>query len=290
MPAKKKVEELLVEDSITEYFKKQLEHRQVQDVDKFISTGSTLLDYAIANRKDGGIPVGRITEISGNPSSGKSLLAYHILSNTQKMGGIGVYIDAERSAHKSFMTRMGINMDDLLVHIPLTIEDVFEYILKIIQVTKDKFPNKEKNVTIVVDSVSALQAQEDVEVANDETSRMAPEARAWSRLLRKNMAILDEGFVTIVFINQLRNNMNVSPWAEKDTTTGGKAIPFYSSVRVKLAAVGQIKEGTDKDVVGSKTEARVFKNKVAPPFRSVKFPLMHNWGVQNEQSILDYLE
>jgi recombination protein RecA len=289
MSAKKKEVEQL-EDSITEEFREELGHGEIQDVDQFVSTGSTLLDYAIANRANGGIPVGRITEISGDFSTGKSLLAYHIMANTQKMGGLAVYLDTERAASREFMVRMGINFDTLITPkiIPSTIEDVFDYIENVVKVAKLKLPNKDKPVVIVWDSVAATQAKEEVEKDNNDTSRIAPEARAMSRCLKKNINILDEGFVTIVCLNQLRTKTNVS-FGDDSITPHGKALAFYSSVRLKLKHLKQVKDIKSGRTLAVGAEARVFKNKVAPGYRNVLFPIYYDWGIQDDISILSYL-
>jgi len=288
MASKKKDVEAL-DNAMQEQFRKELGHGDIQEVDKFISTGSTLLDYAIANRVNGGIPVGRITEICGNPSSGKSLLSYHILANAQKMGGIGVYLDQERSASGPFMSRMGIDMNALIMPKvkPANIEEVFDYIEKIVKVVKLKIPNKDKPVVIVWDSVAATEAKEEVEKENTDTSRMAPEARAMSRCFKRNINILDEGFITIVCINQLRTKFNVS-FGDSDTTPGGKALPFYASVRIKLKPQKQIKDSKTGRTVGVGARAVIFKNKVAPAHREVLFPLYYDYGIQDDISILEY--
>jgi recombination protein RecA len=290
MSAKKKEIETL-ESDIQDQFKKELDHGDIKDVDKFISTGSTLLDYAISNRVNGGIPQGRIIEICGNESSGKSLLGYHILVNAQKMGGIGVYIDTERAASRSFMERIGVNFDALVTpkKIPSSIEEVFDYIEKVVKVTKEKFPNKDKPVVIVWDSVAATGPKEEAELTNEEDGRMGSAARAMSKCLRRVMEVLDEGYVTIVCINQLRAKIALS-FGDPDITPHGKSLPFYSSVRIKMTKLKQIKDIKADRTVGVMGEGKVFKNKVAPGWRTANFPVMYDSGIDDDTSLLHYLE
>ena len=192
-------------DEVFEYFKKELDADEIDKVESFISTGSTLLDYAIANKPNGGVPVGRITEIAGGEASGKSLLAYHIMANTQKRGGIAVYIDTERAVNNEFLRRMGVDTTPGRFikpkKTPGSIEEVFEYIEKVVMHTRLKFPEKNRLVTITWDSVAATPGKEELEVAYVDTPRMGTEARAMSRSLRKTMEAMDAGYVTLVCIN-----------------------------------------------------------------------------------------
>jgi len=282
------------EDSneVFEYFKKELDSFSSDKVEDFISTGSTLLDYAIANKTNGGVPVGRITEIVGREGSGKSLLAYHIMANTQKRGGIAVYIDTERAYNKEFMERMGVNTKKNFImpeQIPGSIEEVFEYVERVVMHTRLKFPEKNKIVTVIWDSVAATPGKDEIEVAHTENPRMATEARAMSRSFRKVIKALDSGFVTLVCINQLREKIGVS-FGDPDTTPHGGALPFYASVRVKLKSLKQIRDLKADRTVGVSTQAKVYKNKVGPNHRSVDFPLMYDWGVADETSWIEFMK
>jgi recombination protein RecA len=292
--SKKSNKESNVQDELSDFLTKELGSSSEDKVEKFISTGSTLLDYAIANRTDGGIPVGRITEICGNEGSGKSLIAYHIMANTQKMGGIAVYIDTERAYNQAFMERMGVNTKSRFVipskeKMPKTIEEVFDYIEDCVIKTSLKMPKKDVPVTIVWDSVAATIGKEEIENAHADTPRMGTEARAMSRSLRKAIHALDTGYVTLVCINQLREKIGVS-FGDPDVTSHGKALPFYASVRVKLKSMKQIKDTQSGRTIGVATQAKVFKNKVGPNHRAVDFPLYFDWGVNDEVSWLDYLK
>jgi recombination protein RecA len=250
-----------------------------------------LLDYAIANKKGGGVPQGRIIEISGNEGSGKSLIAYHILANCQKEGGLAIYIDTERSANKEFMERMGINWSKLYQPkpIPSSIEDVFQFIEKTISIARAKNFDKTKPIVVVWDSVAATHGAGENEVDQNESPGMGLEARAMSRGFRKIISALDEGYVTFVCINQLREKIGSFGWGDNETTPHGKALPFYSSVRIKLKSKGQIKNTKTEETVGVETLARVFKNKVGPNHRDVEFPLYYDWGVNDEISLMEFL-
>lgn len=251
--------------------------------------GSTLLDYAISNKKDGGVPCGRIIEISGKEASGKSLIAYHILANCQKAGGLGIYIDTERAANREFMERMGIDFKKLWQpeKIPNSIEEVFTLIEKITTIARTKMKDKKKPIVVVWDSVAATTSASEEEVEYDQSAGMATEARAMSRGFRKILSTLHLGYVTLVCINQLREKIGVS-FGDSDITPHGRALPFYSSVRIKLNSLGQIKDTKTERTIGVKTKAKVFKNKVGPNHRSVDFPLYFDWGVNDEISLLDF--
>jgi recombination protein RecA len=162
------------------------------------------------------------------------------------------------------------------------------FIENVVKKTKLRWPNKEKLITIVIDSVAALESLEEVEKEATDASRIGPEARAWSRCLKKYIDILDEGFVTIVLINQLRTKTTSMPFQDPDITPGGRSIAFYCSVRIKLKSLKQIKDNSTGRTVGVKSEARIFKNKIAPGHRNCFFPIMYDWGIQDEQSIYDY--
>jgi recombination protein RecA len=278
-------------DELLESLRSLLGTATQDKVEKFVSTGSTLLDYAIANRKGGGVPMGRIIEISGNEGSGKSLIAYHVLANCQKMGGLAIYIDTERSANKEFMERMGINYGKLYQPkpIPSTIEDVFTFVEKTISIARTKGFDKTKPVVVVWDSVAATHGAGENEVDQNDSPGMGLEARAMSRGFRKIISALDEGYITFICINQLREKIGSFGWGDNETTPHGKALPFYSSVRIKLKSKGQIKNTKTEETVGVDTMARVFKNKVGPNHRDVEFPLYYDWGINNEISLMEFL-
>ena len=271
-----------------EFFQKAVGNRYLEPVKSFISTGCTLLDYAIANKPNGGVPVGRITEIVGNEASGKSLITYHILANTQKKGGIAVYIDTERAADREFMERMGIDFDSLVLpQPPDTIEGVFDMVEQLAKLARTKYPEKSKPVTIVWDSIAASNAMEEEEKDHSATRKIGAEAQAMSRSLRKVINVIDKGYITLVCVNQLRSKIGAS-WGSNDITPHGKALPFYASCRIKLKSLKQIKD-SNTETIGVHTQSEVFKNKVAPNHRKTLFPIMYDWGVDNEASWITWL-
>jgi recombination protein RecA len=232
--------------------------------------------------------------LHGNEASGKSLLAYKIIANAQKMGGIACYLDIERALSQPFVERMGVNWDKLLrpKNIPITVEGCFAVVEKIMTLARTYVKDKNKPVVVVIDSIAALIGEEEVEKGQDESIALGLEAKAMSRALRKAVSSLDAANITLVCINQLRQKINIGFsgfGADTDITPHGKALAFYCGVRIKLKSIGQIKNSKTGQILGMKTEAKVYKNKVAPNHRSAKFPLYYDWGVNDEVSIYDYL-
>lgn len=259
------------------------------DVTEWISTGSTMLDLAIANRPNGGLPVGRIVEITGLEASGKSLLAAHALADTQKKGGLAVYIDTENAISREFLEAIGVNLKDML-YVPLeTIEDIFEAIESIIESVKKS--SKDRLVTIVVDSVAGASTKQEMSADYDKDGWATSKAIILSKAMRKITNFVGRNRICLVFTNQLRTRLGVSfgdPW----TTAGGKAIAFHSSVRLRLKSVGQIKlkvEGRD-EVMGITTRAQVVKNRMGPPLRSVDYDIYFDSGIDDYGSWLTMLK
>lgn len=279
-------------DALLEIFRAELGKFEGNKVEGYIPTGCDILDYAIANVENGGYPMGRIIEISGGEASGKSLLAYHAIANTQKMGGFCVYIDTERAGNQVFMERMGIDYKRLFQpkKIPSNIEEVFAFIEKIIVVARTHVKNNDIPVLIVWDSVAATVGKGDVETQHTDPYQMANEARAMSRGLRKIIEALDTGKITLICINQIREKIATMAFGDKTITAHGKALPFYASLRIKLQSVGQIKDTKTETTIGVNTRAKVFKNKIGPNFREVEFPLYYDWGIGNEISWLEFLK
>jgi len=186
---------------------------------------------------------------------------------------------------------MGVNWKKLYrpPQPPSTIEETFDLIEKITIKARTLIPDKSRPVVIVIDSIAALVGKEEVETAHNDSIAMGLEARALSRSLRKIVPTLDSGHVTLVCINQTREKIGTFSFGDNETTSHGKALGFYASVRVKLKSIGQIKNTKTGQVIGVKTEAKVFKNKVGPSHRSVNFPIYYDWGVQDDISLMDYL-
>ena len=256
------------------------------DVTDWISTGSTLLDLAISNKPHGGFAAGRIAEINGLESSGKSLIGAHALATTQRKDGLAVYIDTESSVSSEFLQAIGINTDSMLyVHLE-TVEDVFDTIETI--VTKIRESNKDKLVTILVDSLAAASTKVEMDADFDKDGWATAKAIIISKAMRKITNLIARQRVCLIFTNQLRQKLGVmfgDPW----TTSGGKALPFHASTRIRLKNMGQIKD-TKKNTIGIKIRAQVIKNRLGPPLRSAEFPLYFDKGIDDFGSWLNIMK
>jgi recombination protein RecA len=260
------------------------------DVKEWVSTGSTALDLAISNRPNGGYPVGRIVELTGLEAAGKSLLAAHALANTQKKGGMAVYIDTEMATSREFLGAIGVDLKEML-YVPLeTIEDIFEATENIINTVRQT--SKDRLVTIVVDSIAGASTKVEMAADFDKDGYNTTKAILLSKAMRKITNLIGRERILLIFTNQLRSNMNASMFADKYTTSGGKGIPYHASVRVRLAPAGMIKakRGTREEVIGIKTSAKVVKNRLGPPLRSVTYDIYFDRGVDDTTSILELLK
>ena len=259
------------------------------NVNGWISTGAAMMDVAISNRPYGGIPVGRITEITGLEQSGKSLLSAHILAETQKQGGVAVLIDTETAVSREFFDAIGVDVSKLLYVSVDTVEDIFETIETIIE--KVRTSDKDRLVTIVVDSVAAASTKKEMESDYDKDGYATDKAIIISKAMRKITNVIGRQKIAVIFTNQLRQKLGVmfgDPW----TTSGGKALAFHASVRLRLKNVGQIKTkvgGQDK-IVGISVRAQVVKNRLGPPLRSADFEIYFDRGIDNYGSWLTVLK
>ena len=261
------------------------------DVNEWISTGSTMLDLAISNRPNGGLPVGRIIEITGLEASGKSLLAAHALADTQKKGGLAVYIDTENAISREFLEAIGINLKDML-YVPLdTIEDIFDAIDSIVESVRKN--SKNRLVTIVVDSVAGASTKIEMAADYDKDGWATSKAIILSKAMRKITNFVGRERICLIFTNQLRTRLGVS-FGDQWTTSGGKAIAFHSSVRLRLKSVGQIKlaksAAAPEAVLGITTRAQVVKNRMGPPLRSVDYEIYFDSGIDDFGSWLTMLK
>ena len=256
------------------------------DIKDFISTGSSMLDLAISNRPDGGIAVGRITEINGLESSGKSLLGAHILSETQKKDGIAVYIDTETSVSQEFLEVIGVEMDKMLYLHLETVEDIFEAIEEI--VTKVRESDKDRLVTIMVDSLAGATTKVELEADFNKDGWATAKAIIISKAMRKITQLVGKQKIALVFTNQLRQKLGVmfgDPW----TTSGGKALPFHASTRIRLKNMGQIKD-SKKNTIGMKCRAQIVKNRLGPPLRHADYDMYFDSGIDNYGAWLTVLK
>jgi len=290
----------ILADSLNKKFKNQEGHKMAYFIDtekdnpsnvkQWISTGSDMLDLAISNRPNGGLPCGKIVEIQGLEGAGKSLLAAHLMAETQKVGGVVVYIDTEHAMDETFFNAIGIDFSKFL-YCPISkIEDVFATAEEVI--TKVRSGNKDVPVTIVIDSIMGAKTQSEDDAEYGKDGYATQKAIIMSKAMRKMTDLISWEKVLLVCTNQLRQKLGAMPFADQYTTSGGKALGFHSSVRLRIKSMGKIKGDINgvSQIVGMKTKVQVVKNRLGPPHKEINYDIYFDSGIDNSGGWLGVLK
>ena len=262
------------------------EEENPADITDWISTGSSMLDLAISNRPHGGLPVGKMIEFNGLEGTGKSLVSAHICAATQKKGGQAVVLDTENAAAREFWKSLGVDLKNLLYVQTDTVEDIFETMERIVGLVRKS--EKDRMLTIIVDSVAAASTKAELESDHGKDGFATGKSIIISKAMRKITNMIGKQKVLIVFTNQLRQNLNAMAFGDKYVVSGGKALAYHCSVRVRLNNTGKLKKG--EEVIGNECKAVVIKNRMGPPQRQAAFDIYFDSGIADYGSWIKVLK
>ena len=256
------------------------------EITDWISTGSSILDLAISNRPHGGLPVGKMVEFNGLEGTGKSLLSAHVVADTQKKGGIAVVIDTENSAAPEFWKSLGVDLSRLLYVQCETVEDIFAQMERMIAIVRKS--DKDRILTIIVDSVAAASTKVELESDHGKDGYATGKSIIISKAMRKITTMIGRQKVLTVFTNQLRQNLKAMAFGDQYVVSGGKALAYHCSVRVRLNNTGKLKRGDE--VIGNECKAVVMKNRMGPPYRQANFDIYFDSGIADYGSWIKILK
>ena len=262
------------------------EQENPAEISDWISTGSSILDLAISNRPHGGLPVGKMVEFNGLEGTGKSLVSAHICAETQRKGGVAVVLDTENAAAPEFWKSLGVDLKNLLYVQVDTVEDIFEQMEKMIGIVRKS--NKDRILTLIIDSVAAASTKAELESDHGKDGFATGKSIIISKAMRKITNMIGKQKVLTVFTNQLRQNLNAMAFGDKYVVSGGKALAYHCSVRVRLNNTGKLKKG--EDVIGNECKAVVIKNRMGPPQRQASFDIYFDSGIADYGSWIKVLK
>lgn len=262
------------------------EQENPAEISDWIGTGSSMLDLAISNRPHGGLPVGKMVEFNGLEGTGKSLVSAHICAETQRKGGMAVVLDTENAAAPEFWKSLGVDLKNLLYVQVETVEDIFAQMEKMIAIVRKS--NKDRILTVIVDSVAAASTKAELESDHGKDGFATGKSIIISKAMRKITTMIGRQKVLIVFTNQLRQNLNAMAFGDKYVVSGGKALAYHCSVRVRLNNTGKLKKGDE--VIGNECKAVVVKNRMGPPQRQANFEIYFDSGIADYSSWVKVLK
>jgi len=262
------------------------EQENPADISDWISTGSSMLDLAISNRPHGGLPVGKMVELNGLEGTGKSLVSAHICAETQRKGGVAVVLDTENAAAPEFWKSLGVDLKNLLYVQTDTVEDIFEKMEQMIGIVRKS--SKDRILTLIIDSVAAASTKAELESDHGKDGFATGKSIIISKAMRKITNMIGRQKVLTVFTNQLRQNLNAMAFGDKYVVSGGKALAYHCSVRVRLNNTGKLKKG--EEIIGNECKAVVVKNRMGPPQRQANFDIYFDSGIADYSSWIKVLK